>query len=100
MRINDRIELRIETDTKEALALRAEAEGVPVSTLLRRAIRTVLNRPQPLSQEQAGEVAALRARVNAIDNRLEVLGGRPGVASARSDAAQARIDAHSLLGRG
>lgn len=99
MRINDRIELRIETGMKEALSRRAEVEGVPVSTLLRRAIRTVLNRPQPLSQEQAGEVAALRARVNAIGARLESLPHDPTVASARSDVAQAHTDAHRLLGR-
>jgi hypothetical protein len=81
------------------LCRRAEAEGVPVSTLLRRAIRTVLNRPQPLSYEQAGEVAALRERVNAIGARLESLPHDPVVASARRDVAQAHADAHGLLGR-
>lgn len=99
MRIDDRIELRIETGMKEALSRRAEAEGVPVSTLLRRAIRSVLNRPQPLSQEQAGEVAALRSRVNGISSRLEALPHSPAVVSTRSDIAQAHADAHGLLGR-
>lgn len=101
MSVDDRIEVRISSDEKAILSQRAEAEGVTLSTLLRRGIRSVLGRPVRLEGEDALEVVALRRRVNAIAARLDELGGgRVEVASLQQDLAQVHVDAQALLGRG
>ncbi|HDZ75679.1 MAG TPA: hypothetical protein ENH55_23535 [Aurantimonas coralicida] len=101
MSVDGRIELRITTADKAALNKRAEAEGVTLSTLLRRGIRSVLGLPVRLEGDDAIEVVTLRRRVNALAAQLEDV-GRTGteISAIRRGFAQVHADTHSLLGRG
>lgn len=73
----------------------ADEQGVTVSALIRRAVRGHLAMPEPLNEEDALAVAALRRRINLMEARLDT-GERRGLSS---DLAQARQDAQALLGR-
>lgn len=100
MSCDDRIEVRIPGGDKAALTLRANAEGVTLSMLLRRAARLLMGQPLRLEAQQALEVMALRRRINAIDARLEAMGiVTPAMAAIQADLAQAHVDAQTLLGR-
>lgn len=101
MTVDDRLEIRITGEEKATLARRAQAEGVTVSTLIRRGIHSVLQRPGPLETHHARAIVRLRRRVNDLATRLEATGGNGGeVAAMRRDLAQAHADARLLLGRG
>lgn len=90
MRSNDmRMELRLPAEDKAAAERAARERGISVSALIRSALRSHLNRPQPLSCDDAYAVASLRRRINAIESRH----GRT------DDLAQVRADAQTLLRR-
>ena len=101
MFVNERLQIRVTSADKAALAERAEAEGITLSMLLRRGLRLALGQPVRLNGDDALEVVALRRRINAISSRLDLIERQaPEAIAMRADIAQARADAQALLGRG
>lgn len=90
-----RLELRLPAREKTTLMRAAEAQGVTVSALIRRAVRGHLSMPEPVSQEDAITIAGLRRRINQIEARI----GGGHYAGLASDLGQVRQDAQALLGR-
>lgn len=89
-----RLELRLPAREKNTLLRAAEEQGITVSALIRRAVRGHLAMPEPLAEEDAITVAALRRRINQIEARIG-----SGDARLAADLGQARRDAQALLGR-
>ncbi|ODT70914.1 MAG: hypothetical protein ABS75_10880 [Pelagibacterium sp. SCN 63-23] len=100
MTVDDRLEIRITGEEKAALGQRAKAEGIPVSTLMRRGIRAVLQRPGRLEAQDAGAIVALCRRVNSLAARLDTIGANSDeIRALQRDLAQAHADGRSLLER-
>lgn len=100
MPVEERLEIRITGEDKAALSRRAQAEGVSISTLMRRGIRSVLQRPGRLEPQDAHAIVVLRRRINILAARLDVVDGDlADIAAIRSDVAQAHTDAQDLLER-
>ena len=92
-----RLEMRLPEMEKAAVEHMAADQGITVSELIRRALRTYAGRPEPLTKEGSACVAALRRRVNALET-LVVDGNSEDVA-ATAGLRQARADANTLLRR-
>lgn len=90
-----RFEMRLPAREKNTAEAIAQAKGITVSELLRRALRAYTNMPEPLTEEGRICVAALRRHINQIEARIGA-GGDTGLAA---DIAEARNDAQALLGR-
>ena len=90
-----RFEMRLPEREKAAAEAMADAKGVTVSELMRRALRSYARLPEPLDEAESTCVAALRRRINVLEARLD---GGDGVGVA-AGLAQARADAQALLGR-
>lgn len=100
MLCDDRLEVRIPSEEKSVVEEKAREEGVSVSTIIRRAIRTITGQRPPLSLEQAQHMVILRRHLNAIEDSLNRLGlGAAELASVQADLARARKGVQSLLGR-
>ena len=90
-----RFEMRLPEQEKHTAETMAQKRGITVSELLRRALRAYAGLPEPLGEEDRIAVAALRRRVNAIEDRL----GGTANAAITADLGQARADAQALLAR-
>lgn len=90
-----RFEMRLPEREKHAAEIMAQDRGITVSELLRRALRAYAALPEPLDEEGRMSVAALRRRINAIEDRI----GTGADSTITADLGQARADAQTLLGR-
>ncbi|MFD1941450.1 hypothetical protein [Paradevosia shaoguanensis] len=99
MDCNRRLELRLPDREKAVLHDYAKAQGVPVSTIVRRGIRAMTGMREPLNETQMLEVVALRKRISAIEARVNAALSGSVAADALADLSMARKDAQTALGR-
>lgn len=98
MRCDERIEFRCTADEKRIARSRAQELGLPISTLMRRAMKIVAGEPAAISGDGAIELAHLRRRLNEIERRIGK-GDPSRFPAIRADLDQVRGDIRRTIGR-
>jgi hypothetical protein len=105
MTCDERLEIRLSTDAKEAISRHALDAELTLSDFVRRAIGYAVDGRIPLGIEDRNEVVSLRSRVNSIEARIDrmlSLAGLPttlvrALDETRRDLRRAHQDAVELL---